>query len=227
MDTTTAVDPRSGLIGSRPTISLGAGGGAFERLVSSTGLWSRDLEQGSGLEISPGAISNPIPVMMGIGANPELMARWSELWEWLKLRRKTREDQQARLQAIADLLREQAEDQYPDPKIVLEREAKLLGLRRACISPFISEEGRHLFACQTDIGLLFVYDHPSKFRPALHLNPRVPLVRVGNSRYCNMGEAYDLVILNSAALPLHQLLPWGEAAEHHGWLFSLLETRPK
>ena len=227
MPTTSPNHPRYGQSGPVPTISFGGGDVVFERLVFRTGRWSGKFIDGSGkLEVSPGADPFPIPVMTGHGGDPQVVIRWEELYTWLKQEKKTRTDQMSRLEKIRDLVCEQSEDLYPASRVFRQREERLRALRQECLSPFVSDDARRLFACRGMSGLFFVYDIPGKFRSSLLINPRVPLMRIGVSSFGYESDPYDLVVLESAALPLAQTLPWAEAAAFKGLLFSLRHSGP-
>ena len=154
--------------------------------------------------------------MMCPGGDPAIQERWDAMWKWLQAQHRTRADQIKRLQALKQLLREDQEEASSE-----KRTQAIQDLRDACASPFVADEYAQLYACRTDIGLIFIHDRPKRFALARRNGIKMPLFLLDVDVFGDYDEVWEVNVLTSAPIPRDQILPWGEAAAIQKWLFAI------
>ena len=215
-------DQRSTLTASRTTIRNGDGTTFFDNLLRSTEPWPRWYEETP--QVTPGADARPVPVFMAPGIAPEIQERWDLLWQWLKAEKKTRGDQTLRLQNLQGLLKEKREaierDGLAPPRLLQQIE----DLRTTCTSRFVADPESQLYACRTDMGLIFIHDRPSRIRAARKLGLQTLLFSLEIETFGPQDERIEPLVYSYVTLPQDQVSVWGEAAAAYGYLFALAPT---
>ncbi len=170
-----------------------------------------------GPQVSPGADQRPAPTLMTPGIEPVIQDRWDLLWQWLVKQHKARPEQMQRLQTLKALLREEREERPSEA-----RTTRIEGIRQECISPFVVFEYEQLWACKSEMGLIFVLDRPEDFHEARAQGPQLKLHPLDACGFGPMDQISETPVYVDVPLPKDQILPWVEAAAVHGYLFNLV-----
>ena len=167
-----------------------------------------------------------MPALMAPGIESPIQDRWELLWQWLCREKRTRNDQEKRLQELERALREKRELLDSERDVPLKLENRINELRQGCISPFLYHPDRRLFACRSDWGLVFVFAFPMRLRLVLADSHRelapISVRPLGVVTACSdPEELHGLYISSWACLPKEQIHTWAEAAAIHGLLYEL------
>lgn len=164
--------------------------------------WPQDL----GRHVyGPGAMPQPVPAMMTGGAWEPRAPRWTEAWEWLRAQGWTHEQQIERMRKIAQICAE-----YGHHPRNAEPRDQLDDLLSKSLIPFADSESADLWACDTEVGLIFVFaaaDQITRIRQS------------GNAALCGWPGVLMTAIGPAHLVPPDQVHPWGMAFETLGWLY--------
>jgi len=144
---------------------------------------------------------------MRVGAwQQDLTTQWAELWEWITSAKWTHEAQIERMLRIANTCAE-----YGWHPANSDAANQLDDLLSECCIPFADSPTMDLWACDSEVGLIFVFASPEGIAQMSRPGTRAALYGWPGIMLTTIAAAHTL--------PADQIHPWGMAAERCGYLY--------